>query len=133
MKKLLPVILFLLTLRPASGQLTLDIKITGLKNDQGVIMLQLLNENEKLIDQKKGEIMDKMCFITIKDLKPGKYAVQYYHDENLSGVMETNILGIPKEGYGFSNNASGPFGPKPFKERLFELNEDKKIEITTRY
>jgi uncharacterized protein (DUF2141 family) len=133
MKSLLLAILFLIILKPASGQLTLGIKITELKNDKGVIMLQLFDENEKVIGQEKGEIKDNKCIITFRDLKPGKYAVRYFHDEDLSGVMETNMLGIPKEGYGFSNNAAGPFGPKPFKEWLFDLEKNKSITIETRY
>jgi uncharacterized protein (DUF2141 family) len=96
-------------------------------------MLQLFDENEKVIGQEKGEIKDNKCIITFRDLKPGKYAVRYFHDEDLSGVMETNMLGIPKEGYGFSNNAAGPFGPKPFKEWLFDLEKNKSITIETRY
>jgi uncharacterized protein (DUF2141 family) len=133
MKSLLLAILFLIIIKPASGQLTLGIKITELKNDKGVIMLQLFDENEKVIGQEKGEIKDNKCIITFRDLKPGKYAVRYFHDEDLSGVMETNMLGIPKEGYGFSNNAAGPFGPKPFKEWLFDLEKNKSITIETRY
>ncbi len=34
----------------------------------------------------------------------------------MNGNLETNRLGIPTEGYGFSNNAYGMFGPKPFKD-----------------
>lgn len=41
------------------------------------------------------------------DLPPGKYAVAIVHDENGNGKLDTNFLGIPKEGYGASNN------PKP--------------------
>jgi uncharacterized protein (DUF2141 family) len=133
MKYILFTALFLSIIKPASGQLTLGIKITELKNDKGVIMLQLFDENEKVIGQEKGEIKDNKCIITFRDLKPGKYAVRYFHDEDLSGVMETNMLGIPKEGYGFSNNAAGPFGPKPFKEWLFDLEKNKSITIETRY
>ena len=41
------------------------------------------------------------------DLPPGKYAAAVVHDENANGKLDTNFLGIPKEGYGVSNN------PKP--------------------
>lgn len=133
MKNIFMLLTFLMIVKPASGQLSLEITISGLKNDKGEIMLQLFDENEKVIDQEKASIKDKKCVITIKDLKPGRYAIRYFHDENLSGVMETNLLGIPREGYGFSNNGAGPFGPKPFKEWLFELEKDKKIGILTRY
>jgi uncharacterized protein (DUF2141 family) len=96
-------------------------------------MLQLFDENEKVINQTKGTISEKRSVIIFNNLKPGKYAFRYYHDENLSGVMETGRLGIPIEGYGFSNNASGPFGPKPFKEWLFSIKEDMKVTVSPRY
>ena len=42
--------------------------------------------------------------LQFKDLPPGNYAVQVMHDENENGQLDTNFLGIPVEGYGFSNN-----------------------------
>ncbi len=115
------------------GQYRLEIEITGLKNNTGLIMLQMLDVNKNVINQAKDTITDKRSVIYFIDLKPGKYAFQYYHDENLSGVMETSRLGKPKEGYGFSNNALGLFGPKPFNEWLFELKADMKVKVTPRY
>jgi uncharacterized protein (DUF2141 family) len=38
------------------------------------------------------------------DLKPGAYAVLITHDENGNGQLDTNAMGMPLEGYGFSNN-----------------------------
>ena len=115
------------------GQYSLEIEITGLNSSNGVIMLQLFDQDQKVIGQDKGIIKEKKCLITFSDLKPGKYACRYFHDENLSGKMETNKLGIPKEGYGFSNDASGLFGPKPFNEWLFEITSNKRIMIRTKY
>ena len=39
-----------------------------------------------------------------KDLKPGTYAVLITHDENGNGQLDTNMMGMPVVGYGFSNN-----------------------------
>ena len=39
-----------------------------------------------------------------KNLKPGSYAVLITHDENGNGQLDTNAMGMPLEGYGFSNN-----------------------------
>jgi len=115
------------------SQHTLDIEIINLRNETGVIMLQLFDENHDLIAQEKGIIKDKKSHITIKNLKPAKYAIRYFHDENLNGTLETNRTGKPVEGVGFSNNAYGAFGPKPFNEWLFEINNDKEILIRTKY
>jgi uncharacterized protein (DUF2141 family) len=70
-------------------------------------------------------IKDKKCVFFLKNLNPGKYAIRYFHDENLNSLMEMNMLGKPTEGYGFSNNVTGKFGPPPFEKWLFDLNENK--------
>jgi len=41
-----------------------------------------------------------------EDIPPGRYALVVLHDENMNGKLDTNWLGIPKEGYGFSNGVT---------------------------
>ena len=55
-----------------------------------------------------------MRFMT-RDLAPGHYALSAFHDENDNGELDTNLLGIPSEGYGFGNDASAAFGPPRFE------------------
>jgi uncharacterized protein (DUF2141 family) len=134
MKRIIILITTLISISDCTfSQLTLNIEITGLRNNNGKIMIQLFDENEKVITQEIGQIKDKMSSFSIKNLKPGKYAVRYYHDENLNGKMETNMAGKPTEGYGFSNNVIGKFGPPPFEKWLFEFRENKKITLTLTY
>jgi uncharacterized protein (DUF2141 family) len=117
----------------ALAQYRLEIEITGLRNDKGVVMLQLMDTLQQTVAGKIDSISGGKCTITIGDLKAGKYACRYFHDENLSGKMETGRFGIPTEGYGFSNNASGMFGPLPFKKWIFEVKADKKINLKPVY
>jgi len=112
---------------------TLDVEITSLRNNTGFIMLQVLNESQVPVEQKKGVIQDFKYIVKIVNLPPGKYAVRYFHDENMNGNLDTNKMDIPTEGYGFSNNAYGLFGPKPFKEWLFDFNENKKLSLKIKY
>ena len=112
---------------------TLDVEITSLRNNTGFIMLQVLNESQVPVEQRKGVIQDLKYIVKIVNLPPGKYAIRYFHDENINGKLDTNKMGIPTEGYGFSNNAYGLFGPKPFKEWLFDLNENKKLSLKIKY
>jgi len=114
-------------------QCNLEIGITNLRNDKGIIMLQLFNENEVVIRQEKGLIKENECSIILKDLDPCRYAIRFFHDENLNGILETNKMGIPTEGYGFSNNVYGMFGPKPFRDWLYKIKDDKKIVLKTKY
>ena len=52
----------------------------------------------------------------LRDLPPGRYAVNAFHDENGNGDLDTNVLGVPKEGYGFANDPATTFGPPEFEE-----------------
>lgn len=58
-----------------------------------------------------------------KDLPPGTYAVQVMHDENGNGKLDTNFVGMPTEGYGFSNNPRVMRKPT-WDEARFELGPD---------
>ena len=54
-----------------------------------------------------------------EDIPPGTYALVVLHDENMNGKLDTNWLGIPKEDYGFSNNAKASLGPPSFSAASF--------------
>ena len=55
-----------------------------------------------------------------KDLPPGDYAVMVMHDENGNGKLDSNMIGMPVEGYGFSNNPNVMRKPT-FEEARFTL------------
>lgn len=131
---------FLLTLaglliisKCAFSQFTLKIEITDLRNNTGKIMLQVFDESQNVINQEMSDIREKCCSFTLKNLRSGKYAIRFYHDENLNQVMETNIAGKPTEGYGFSNNVTGRFSMPPFEKWIFSLNHDTTIVLKTIY
>ena len=115
------------------SQYKLDIEIKGFRNNTGKIMLQLFNENEKVITKDMSEKKDNKCEFSFKINNPDKYAVRYYYDENINGVMDTNLVGKPTKGYGFYNNVTGMFGPPPFEKLLFEITGDKKIILVPVY
>ena len=58
-----------------------------------------------------------------RDLAYGQYAIAVYHDKNKNGLLDTNMLGIPLEEYGFSNNARGRFGPASWSQAKFTVNK----------
>ena len=59
----------------------------------------------------------------IENLAYGQYAIAVYHDKNKNGKLDTNMLGIPLEEYGFSNNARSRFGPASWSQAKFTVNE----------
>jgi uncharacterized protein (DUF2141 family) len=134
MQKLLVLFLFLIFGSQVSfSQFKLEIEIAGIRNNKGNIMLELFDSTNNILTREKQQLIDTKCVITIPYLKAGKYAVRYYHDENMNGKMETNLVGKPTEGYGFSNNVTGKFGPPEFEKWLFEIKGDTKIILKPTY
>jgi uncharacterized protein (DUF2141 family) len=128
-------VLFLFFLKPnvSIAQVNLKIEIAKLKNSNGQIFLQLFDENQSKIKGIYGKINNNKCEILIDNLKAGKYAFRFFHDENNNGKLDTNWMGIPNEGYGFSNNPSAAFGPPSFEKWIFELKSDKEMTCTAKY
>jgi uncharacterized protein (DUF2141 family) len=56
------------------------------------------------------------------DIPSGTYALAVVHDENTNGKLDTNRLGIPKEGYGFSNDARALLGAPSFSAASFQYD-----------
>jgi len=66
---------------------------------------------------------------TFTNLAIGSYAVYVFHDEDNNKKLNTNFIGMPKEGIGVSNNAKGHFGPPKYNDAKFEF--DKPVQTVT--
>lgn len=106
------------------AQVTLTISIDKLENSEGEIALQLNDDEKNEVKIVKESIKDGKCTVSIIGLEKGKYVFKYFHDANSNDKLDTNMIGMPKEGFGFSNNAKGSFGPPPHKETIFSLQSD---------
>ena len=67
------------------------------------------------------EMVEPGSVTYVYELPPGTYAIGIFHDVNLNNKMDNNLFGIPKEQYGFSNNARAFFGPPAFEAAAFEV------------
>ena len=63
------------------------------------------------------------------ELPDGTYAIGIFVDKNYNNKMDRNLFGVPKEQFGFSNNAKGKFGPPSFEDASFTVSNDMKLEI----
>ena len=63
------------------------------------------------------------------ELPNGTYAIGIFVDANYNNEMDRNFFGVPKEQYGFSNDAKGSFGPPSFKDASFTVSGDMKLDI----
>lgn len=116
-----------------NGQVTLTIVIKNLESDEGRVLVDFRDGNNKMVKEFTEKIRNKQCTIAISGLKSGKYSFKYFHDKNNNKKLDTYWIGAPKEGFGFSNNAMGKFGPPDFKKTIFELKKDVRIECFPRY
>ena len=131
-------LLFFLSLTSVHGQgQTLTVVVQGVKSDQGLLHMGLYDSDKEFMKTrwqskgskaKVGEVQ-----VVFEHVPPGTYAISVFHDANENGKLDSNFAGIPKEGFGFSNNAMGMFGPPSFEEAKFAFEGEKKIEIMLRY
>ena len=126
-------LLFIITASVLKSQITLKVEINNLRNNKGTVLFDFRDVNDKRIKGFSQEINNNKCIIIFENLKAGKYAFKYFHDENENKEIDTYWIGAPKEGYGFSNNARGMFGPPSFEKTVFYLNENKTLHCTPRY
>jgi uncharacterized protein (DUF2141 family) len=104
----------------------LELTIANLPQESGKVFVAVFNSAETFLkdDQRVAAVMlpargGKARLVL--DLPEGSYAVTAFQDSNGNGKLDTNILGIPTEGYGFSRDARGAMGPPSFASAVFEL------------
>lgn len=116
---------------------TLTVDIDNIQVQTGALMVQLYANAEDYTSGKNPSasmikpVTKTEHRLVFSDLADGQYALKVFHDENSNYSLDTNILGVPSEGYGFSNNA-GSFGPASFKDASFSLQGDTQITIHIR-
>ena len=75
------------------------------------------------------KIREKQARCDFEDIPPGTYALAVVHDENMNGKLDTKWLGIPTEGYGFSNDAKALLGAPSFSAASFSY-DGQNLELT---
>lgn len=133
MKTLLISSLLFLFLESKTQQLTIEIKnIPSTKGNLFIGLYQPKDEFPIFGKQYIGKIVPvtgKTMTYSFKDLPQGEYAFAIYHDENKNNKLDKNLLGVPTEYYGFSNNARRTFSAPSFEEASFDLKKDVKQTI----
>src|SRR5215471_10578367 len=104
------------SLAQSGGKATLILKVTGLRSEKGQVKIAVFNSSEKWLGEQPTYSS------TINEVPYGDYGVAVFHDENSNGKMDRNVLGIPLEPYGFSNNVRVTFGPPKWEEAKFTVN-----------
>lgn len=115
----------------------IHVKILNIRNSTGTVACALFDSPEGFPEEYLRMATNVMIIkirkdqarCDFEDIPPGTYAMAVVHDENMNGKLDTNFLGIPLEGYGFSNDAKGPLGAPPFSAASFHYN-GQNVELT---
>lgn len=135
MKNIVLLLILLHTLSNLNGQINLTVTIPNVKNSQGLIQIGIYDKKENFPNEGEEFIViiqpaDAPVFAyTIENLSPGDYAVALMHDENADGVCNLNFFGIPKEGYGFSNNVRPVISAPSFDAAMIRVEESTTVNI----
>ena len=101
----------------------------------GTLMLAIYNNAEafegSVVKEKRSEVgvfKGLELYLEPKDsmrlsieIPDGEYAIAFFIDANGNKKLDKNFLGIPKEQFGFSNNAMGTLSAPSFEQAKFRV------------
>src|SRR5688500_7966736 len=119
---------------------TLTVTIADVRNARGDLRVGVFDRDRGFPRSRDGAILwrslpagAELKEIAI-DLPPGDYAAVVLHDENSNKKLDTNFLGVPKEGYGVTNNPKHALRAATFKEARFRLpQEGRRMTVSIQY
>ncbi|MFK7830184.1 MAG: DUF2141 domain-containing protein [Congregibacter sp.] len=135
-KKIFLATLGLIVSMPIVAQ-DLTLAITQIREARGVVYWSVYDSDknfeagESALASGGSRAAGDSLRITLHDLSPGNYAAKIYHDANENGDLDRNLIGLPTESYGFSNNA-GSRGPASFEDAKIVLDGNTVMNIRMR-
>ena len=111
----------------------LVINVSGMENTNGKLNVALYNNSDNF---NNPELVYKELFLTLPgqsmtvifdSIPEGTYAFALFHDENDNQVLDQNFLNIPQEGFAFSNNSMGTFGPPSYNQAKFNIPKNSTV------
>ncbi len=136
MKKSIIIMILVLGAVKVNAQ-SLTVSIKNIVSDKGMLRVGIFNSQTdflkkqlygQIVKSKSGDVQ-----VVFENIPEGTYAVSIIHDENENEELDSNFFGIPNEGFGFSNDAMGTFGPPSFEKASFKLTENGTLTINLKY
>jgi uncharacterized protein (DUF2141 family) len=114
-----------------------EVAVTGVAKARGHVRVELCTRQNFLTGdcpyQGEAPATVGATMVRIAAVPPGEYAAQAFHDETDQGVVHQNLLGIPREKVGFSNNAPVRLSGPRFRDAAFSVgNEVSHITLKLR-
>ena len=118
----------------AGGDVRLVVSVVGLEREEGSVRIAVFDSADRFPDEPVLGVVvepDGLGAEWSGSLPRGTYAVAVVHDVDGNGKLNTNLLGMPREPYGFSNGARGTFGAPSFEDAGFVLDQ-RETRVTVR-
>ena len=115
----------------------IHVKILNIRNSTGTVACALFESSagfpaeflRSATNVMVIKIRKSQARCDFEDIPPGRYAMAVIHDENMNGKLDTNRVGIPTEGYGFSRDAKALFGVPSFSAASFSY-DGQNVDLT---
>ncbi len=115
----------------------IHVKILNIRNSTGTVACALFDSPEGFPNEFLHfatnimiiKIRKSQARCDFESIPPGTYAMAVVHDENMNGKLDTDWIGSPTEGYGFSNDAKALLGAPSFSAASF-LYDGQNIDLT---
>ena len=118
----------------------MQVEVKGLRNNDGLVRLALYDRPELFPISGKAFVISDVPIpyqglsLLFSDLPPGEYALALFHDEDGDNVFDKGFLGLPLEGFGFSNDATVFFSAPSFSAAAVTVGEElTAITVHVRY
>lgn len=115
---------------PAASAATVEVRVTAVAGGKGTVKVAVC-DRERFLKQcaysASAPARDGENVILVPNVPKGTWAVLAYQDENGNGALDRNLLGIPKENYGFSRDAASKFGPPGFDDAAIEVGDETAV------
>lgn len=131
-----------INIKKTSVPITISVTIKDIKTPKGQILMGIYKDDVsfdkelpyKKVQTFKTKISNGTLLVELK-LEPGKYGISLMDDENFNGKMDYNFIGIPKEGFGFSNYYHTGLSRPKLNSFAFEVidNRNTKVEVKMKY
>lgn len=117
---------------------TIDVTFTNLESSKGQIVMGLYQDQATWEKEKpaltkffpKGANVSGSTLKVTLNLTPGTWALSMLDDTNEDYKMNYNWLGLPKEGFGFSNIYHTGWSKPKFKDFSVTLAAGQRISVT---
>lgn len=122
------------------GAVELKVHVAALRDARGEVAVTVYPDDPRRFLAPRGKLLRQRvrtsapvttsCFL----VRPGHYAIAVYHDENGDRDFARSLIGLPAEGYGFSNDAPSRTGLPAFSAVRFRVPpQGRTIRVTMRY